>query len=262
MPTPFEAGEAITRRDRSAAEEAIARGVLYNALALAFRPPEPGTIGRFTAADEVAALADAAGALEKAGGSGMVAAVLELRAEVPSLEELAAEHRRLFGHTLRGAVTPYETEYGNEAVFQQPQELSDLAGIVAAFGLQLRAGARERLDHVSCECEFASFLSCKEAYAIHTGDEEMLAATRGGIRALLRDHLGRFAPTFARQLRRATRVRFYRAMGDLLLACVRYHCARLGICAGPEFLPLRPDPALCAAPLGCGAECEDRGDAL
>jgi len=250
-----------TRAQRApAVEEGICRGVLYSALSLGFGPPDAETVRRFSAADEVAALVDAARILERAGAAEMAGEVAELGAKVPPVEELAAEHRRLFGHTLRGQVTPYETEYGNEALFQQPQELSDLAGIVSAFGLQLRPGLRERLDHVSCECEFASFLSCKEAYAIDAGDDEMLAQTRRGMKALLRDHLGRFAPAFARQLRRATSMDFYRALGNLLLACVRADCARLEVALGPDYLPLRPDPALCPAPLGCGEECTARGD--
>jgi TorA maturation chaperone TorD len=82
-----------------------------------------------------------------------------------SSAHLTALHRRLFGHTVRGEVPAYETEYGDEALFQQPQELSDLGGFMQAFGLKLRPDAHERIDHVSCECEFLAFLGYKEAFA-------------------------------------------------------------------------------------------------
>ena len=51
---------------------------------------------------------------------------------------LASRYRFLFGHTARGEITPYETEYGNEALFQQPQELGDLMGFYRAFGLDMK----------------------------------------------------------------------------------------------------------------------------
>ena len=71
-------------------------------------------------------------------------------------------------HRPRGTITPYETEYGNEALFQQPQELGDLMGFYRAFGLAMKQDRRERADHISCECEFLMFLALKEAYALET----------------------------------------------------------------------------------------------
>ena len=44
-------------------------------------------------------------------------------------------------------VAPYETEYGNEALFQQPQELGDLMGFYHAFGLAMRRPAGARRSH-------------------------------------------------------------------------------------------------------------------
>ena len=52
---------------------------------------------------------------------------------------LASRYRFLFGHTVRGEIPPYETEYGNEALFQQPQELGDLMGFYRAFGLNVQS---------------------------------------------------------------------------------------------------------------------------
>jgi TorA maturation chaperone TorD len=113
---------------------------------------------------------------------------------------LASSYSALFGHSARGAVSPYETEYGNEALFQQPQELSDLMGFYRAFGLTVRLDRHERADHISCECEFLSFLAMKEAYALEHRNSEMLADTLKAQKLFLRDHLGRFLPTFAQQV--------------------------------------------------------------
>ena len=117
----------------------------------------------------------------------------------------------------RGQIPPYETEYGNEALFQQPQELGDLMGFYRA-GLALKPGKHERPDHISCECEFLMFLALKEAYALEQDNQEMLAETRKAEKLFLRDHLGRFLPTFVTQLTREDPSGFYSTLGELACA--------------------------------------------
>jgi TorA maturation chaperone TorD len=226
---------------------------VYAALALGFRPPSGETIERLVDSEAVEALADAARRLPETG-SDLVACVRALRRPI-ALDELAATYRRLFGHTARGEVPPYETEYGAEALFQQPQELGDLSGFAHAFGLVLRSDTHERIDHVSCECELASFFAWKEAYALEAGDREMHAATVRATTLFFRDHLGRFAPVFTRHLVRADADGFYGDLGRLLSGMVSRDCDRLRVSMGSETLGLRPDPAACSAPMGCEASC-------
>jgi putative dimethyl sulfoxide reductase chaperone len=254
MKTRFERATAI----RPEEERALGRGVLYAALSLGFRPPTEETIARLNDREAVAALAEAVARVEEASPSAereLGCRVAALARPERTVAELTASYRRLFGHTARGEVPAYETEYGAEALFQQPQELGDLSGFAQAFGLVLRPDVHERIDHVSCECEFASFLAWKEAYALETGDVEARAATTRATVLFLRDHLGRFAPVFARRLVRADGEGFYATLGQLLLAAVEADCRHLGVAMGAETLGLRPDPAACTAPMGCEASC-------
>jgi DMSO reductase family type II enzyme chaperone len=249
--------EQARAKDREQ-ELALSRGVLYAALSLGFRPPTAETIERLTDREAVGALTEAAlrlQAVSSAAGSDLARRVRAIARANVALDELAAAYLRLFGHTARGEVPAYETEYGAEALFQQPQELGDLSGFAGAFGLALRTDAHERIDHVSCECEFVSFLAWKEAYALEVDDEEMRRATVGATALFLRDHLGRFAPVFARRLARVDGEGFYAALGQFLLVLVETDCRRLGIELGPETLGLRPDPAACSAPMGCETSC-------
>ncbi len=251
MPTPSEQRET---------DIALCRAALYTALALGFRPPTQETRDRLTTPEAAQALAEAARVLDTCRGAcGLAAGAAALAQPNADVEQLAAAHRRLFGHTARGEVPAYETEYGNEALFQQPQELGDLAGFMRAFGLVVRPEAHERIDHVSCECEFLAFLACKEAYAIDTGDAEMCAATRRATVLFLRDHTGRFAPAFARRLARADAGGLYGALGNLLHALVAADGARLHVATGAASLGLRPDPATCAVPMGCEAAADGAG---
>jgi DMSO reductase family type II enzyme chaperone len=233
------------------------RATLYSALALGFRPPSQETVERLLSQEGTEFLARAAAVLDDHPSRDLARRALQLAVRRErSLSSLAASYWRLFGHTARGIVSPYETEYGDEALFQQPQEMGDLAGFYRAFGLILNAAAHERLDHVSCECEFMCFLALKEAYALEHDDSAMLEETRKASRLFLRDHLGRFGPAFARQLARADHGGFYGALGNFCSAFLSYECDRVVVTAGPVELGLRPAtddrvPMAC----GSGTEC-------
>src|SRR5262245_19626866 len=200
----------------SEVDRALCRATVYRALALAFRPPTEELISRIVEPKNNAALTDAAACLDSDRKSDLVAAIEPVaRAGQVGLGVLASCYHALFGHTARGAVTPYETEYGNEALFQQPQELGDLMGFYRAFGLTVRLAEHERADHISCECEFLSFLAMKEFYALEHQDALMLAETRKAEKLFLLDHLGRFLAAFAEQLRRENAAGFYAKLADL-----------------------------------------------
>lgn len=243
--TPTASRPALTDLDR-----ALCRSALWEALALGFRPPTAETLGRLASADGALALADAATVLDQPGGSTLAAAVRPL-AQPGSLDTLTAGYARLFGHTARGAVPPYETEYGPDSVFQPMHEMSDLTAFYRAFGLRLAPDARERPDHASCECEFLAFLARKEAYALARGDQDMAGTTRQTARRFLRDHVGRWMPAFGRTLARQDAGGFYGALGGLCADLVALECARVGVHAGPELLRLRS-----AAPQDLPAACE------
>lgn len=231
---------------------ALSRAVLYSALALGFRPPQEDTITRLCSKEGSAALAEAAALLDPDQESALASACLLLTAH-SSLLTVTASHRRLFGHTARSGVPPYETEYGTEALFQQPQELGDLHGFYNAFGLELNRAEHERADHVSCECEFLAFLALKECYALEHGDAAMLEETRKAERLFLREHLGRFLPAFANKLAREDGGGFYHGLGELARRLIACDCARWSVPLGPGSLSLRPatDDRV---PMACGSD--------
>jgi DMSO reductase family type II enzyme chaperone len=231
---------------------ALARATLYSALALGFRPPTEEITARLGSNDAAAALARAAALLDPTREFGLAAALHSTPHY--SLLNLAEAHRRLFGHTARGAVPPYETEYGNEALFQQPQELGDLMGFYQAFGLAVKSGGHERPDHISCECEFLSFLAMKEAYALEHSDGEMLKETRKAQKLFLKDHLGRFLPTFVQKLGGENASGFYAALAGLGLRCTQESARLKG--ARRSNMVLRPaDDDRVPMACGSGTEC-------
>jgi TorA maturation chaperone TorD len=265
------------RDDVLDADLALARSVLYSTLAVALRPPVPATLGRLR--DPIASLVlrDAAGvvdrrgldaahaetALRRAGGAEEEGAAaptpvlpwveeLLAGAAVLPFAELGRAHGRLFGHTARGQVPPYETEYGQGEVFRQAEELADLGGFYAAFGLELPASRHERADHASVECEFLSFLGVKEGCALAGNDPHTAAAVRHAARLFLKEHLGQFGRAFALALGRAADHPFYRAAASLLFALLTSDCRLLDVPPGSQYLKLRP-AAEPDVPMACGA---------
>ena len=224
---------------------ALCRSALYEALAIGFRPPLPEMMRRLLddhnneALWGIASIIDSVTPAETDSLASLVRKLTECSGPA-SLDSLENRHRRLFGHTAHAKVPPYETEYGEHSLFQQPQQLGDIAGFFAAFGLKLKVSEHERSDHISCECEFLSFLSRKEAYALQQADESMLEATRHGQKLFLRDHLARFAHAFVNLLNREDGQGFYGTLGQLCLAFLKSECDRFRIPLGPELLPLRP----------------------
>lgn len=241
-----------------AVDLALCRATMYSAIALGFGTPSEEVISRLAGSENAAVLADAAVLLDPAPESELVSSVTAAcrAAAKTAKENLLSRHLGLFGHTARGTVPPYETEYGHEALFQQPQELSDLMGFYNAFGLTLRYGQHERPDHISCECEFQSFLALKEAYALEHQDPGMLAETRKAQKLFLRDHLARFVPTFATRLRQHDADGFYGDLARSLLAFVALESRRLDVPLGAMDLSLRPaDDDRVPMACGAGTEC-------
>jgi len=211
----------------------MARGVVWQAVSLGLRRPDELIRARLASRDGLAALGEAAGAIDR-----------ELARRVDALAETGGpssdDHARLFGHTSRGQVPPYETEWGRDDIFLKPHRLSDLMGYLDAFGLRIDPEAHERVDHLGCQAELSGFLAAKQARSLEEGDAEAAAVAGDARRRLLADHLARFAPAFARALARADERGFYGRLGGLLGEIVANECTHAGVEPGDPVLTLRP----------------------
>jgi len=236
---------------------ALCRAALYSTLAIGFQAPTAENLSRLLTEEGKSSLTITADMLYPARQPDLLSLIHDFpNADADCPTAFSSRYRALFGHTASGAVPPYETEYGNEALFQQPQELGDLMGFYHAFGLTLKPGKQERPDHVSCECEFLMFLALKEAYALEHDDGEMLAETRKAEKLFLRDHLARVLPTFAAKLEREDSSGFYARLAQICHRFVAAECARLQIPLGAASLGLRPaDDSRVPMACGSGAEC-------
>ncbi len=243
----------LTEEMAHTTELALARCALYGVLASAFRHPDNPRFRTFAGEEELDALLAALSCMGGTQAHALKCAAQSMSeaARGTSHEARAAAHVRLFGHTARGQVPPYETEYGTGGPFFQPQEMSDIVGFYRAFGLDVDSSKHERLDHISCECEFMCFLCAKEAHALEGGDETTAEEARRTQRLFLRDHMGAFARTFFVNLSRQTTAPWHAAAAEFGTVFVDSECELLGLQLGRRYLTLRPVEEV-AVPMACG----------
>lgn len=210
----------------------LARADAYRLAAAALRDPDGPTAGEL----ELEALLDALGVL------GLEASV-EQRAALARIVDRAAraaEHRRLFGHTVAHGCPPYETEYGRSHVFAQVQELADITAFYAAFGLR-PTPRLERPDHLAVELEFVGLLTLKTALALARGETERARMAREATAHFLADHLGRWLPALVGLAARRSVAPGIAALLGLVETLVAEHARALGVVPdqlGPD--DLRP----------------------
>ncbi len=238
----------------SRVDEALSRAVLYRLASHAFRDPPPSWPAEWDA------IARGAGsALEELGdgpeSDRLCDAFDALAGRALGLEELQTAHARLFGHTLRAAVVPYETEWDPAAgQILQAHLLADLAAFYRAFGLEL-APCGERVDHLSVELSFLQFLAVKEALAAERGQGELADVARDAERRFLAEHIGRWVPGLCRKLAMLDAQGFHGCAAEFLEQLLASESRRLDARAAPVAeLPRESALALEDCCMGCDHE--------
>lgn len=160
-------------------------------------------------------------------------------------EQLESLHVMTYGHTISETFPPHETRYGSSHPFQETQDLADVSAFYGAFGLRVRPGAGERVDHAWLELEFVHFLAVKQLLALERGETEGAERTLEAARGFLKDHIGRWGPVFGEILAKKAPSPLHQAYGALLAALLRADVKRLGVTPGQvsaEPVPIPPEP--------------------
>jgi TorA maturation chaperone TorD len=203
----------------------IALAALWRLLSLGFTPPSSETVAELETLVAGLAEAEPSGDLED-----LRSALCEC-----GVDELAAEFHQLFGGAV--LVPPYEGSYEADPI-RQGRELADVAAFYRAFGAEAHGPAAERPDHVGCELEFLAFLELRRLAAAEEGVEQAAEVDDHVAATFLRDHAGRWLPTFFADVHAASADKpVYRALAALGAAVVNAELERRGIACSP--LPRR-----------------------
>ncbi len=165
---------------------------------------------------------------------------------------LQSEYIKVFGHTISTEFPLYETQYGEAHVFQQSQNLADIAGFYRAFGVEASDQVKERHDHISIELEFMAFLAFKQAYALESDWEDKAEVCREAQEKFLNDHLGRWVPYFTKRLE--TKDGFYQKLARLTEMFLSSEVKTFGVkpVVVESLIPIPSEPE--ASCFSCGLE--------
>lgn len=235
-------------------EEALARCFLYQWFARAWEYPSPEVWQSLLTPQVLDNLKLAVDVLAPGANRSFRLTVHAWLEEVLKASAYTSHHDAYLdavGHAARGSCPINEIEYGDlraDPLFQ-PHRLADLGAFYRAFGLELGADADERQDHLSVELEFMAVLTAQQAQAVgNPGRDEGLKVGLDAQRMFLREHLGRWVPTFSRRLHRAVGDGPLGLLALFLVAFIQEEGERLAVPLGGEDLVLRaadPGAALC-----------------
>jgi len=149
-----------------------------------------------------------------------------------ALKQVQAVYVSVFGHAVSQECPPYEMQYGTEGGIQsQTDVLIQLGGFYETFGFEFpKNRGRERVDHISVELAFMSYLCFREAYGITNGhDEKKIAVVRSTAKKFIRNHIGRWTPLFCIFTSRKAERGLYKDLVDILSLMVHNECALLDV---------------------------------
>jgi TorA maturation chaperone TorD len=180
----------------------------------------------------------------------------------------AAEYMAVFGLLGSQECPPYETDYCPQTLsVYRAQQLADIAGFYAAFGLEPSTRRPEKQDHITLELEFMAWLIAKEQYALSNDITDGVAkaeACRDAQETFFQNHLAWWVPAFAFALRKKTDgledpaertappASFYGSLGHMLAAFISVERALLGVEPPVELAAVRVEDPASVSCEGCG----------
>jgi len=181
-----------------------------------------------------------------------------------TIKQVQGEYIRVFGHAVSMECPPYEMQYGTEGGVQsQTDVLIQLGGFYETFGFELpRKQSKERIDHISNELAFMSYLCFRMAYGIQNGhDERKIGVLLSGMKKFIRNHVGRWMPLFCIFASRKAERGLYKDVVDILSCFIKNEVTLLDVdpikVEEPEYRSLSysmENDLIANAP----AECEPR----
>lgn len=133
--------------------------------------------------------------------------------------ELAVDYVRTFiGYGMDGksAAYPYESAYTTTRRLLMQGARDEVRAIYASAGLDKLSSLKDEDDHVAFELSFMRTMCERTAAAAKAGDEDTVMSLIETQANFLEQHLGLWAPTFAREMRTFAKTDFYQAASLLL----------------------------------------------
>ena len=133
------------------------------------------------------------------------------------VEDIAADHARLFVGPGRVVAPPYESVHRSYEGLLFDEETLAVRAWYRRYGLSAPREGREPDDHMGLELEFLATLLGAALEAIDEDDDHDAAVFAQGARDFLDEHVRQWAPTFFGIVLEQAATHFYRGVAHLAL---------------------------------------------
>lgn len=154
-----------------------------------------------------------------------------------SLTELAVDYVRTFiGHGIDGhsAAYPFESVYTSVKRLMMQDSRDQVLAIYRSEHLEKDDSWNEGEDHIALELEFMKTMANRTADALDAGDEAEAARLVRVQHSFIADHLGKWFPAMARDMRRFAKTDLYQGLADLTEGFLRIDAQFLAETSGSE----------------------------
>ncbi|QPJ65519.1 MAG: hypothetical protein G3M78_08980 [Candidatus Nitrohelix vancouverensis] len=149
-----------------------------------------------------------------------------------TIKQVQSEYINVFGHAVSMECPPYEMQYGTEGGIQsQTDVLIQLGGFYETFGFEMpRNRSKERVDHISNELAFMSYMCFRMAYGVQNDhDERKIGVLQSGMKKFIRNHVGRWLPLFCIFAARKAERGLYRDLVEILALFIKNEVGLLDV---------------------------------
>ena len=138
-----------------------------------------------------------------------------------SMQQMHADHRRLFLGPERVLACPYESVYLNEEHLTFGSQTLAVRQWYRRYEMRAPAPGREPDDHIGLELYFVSHLCLRALDAAESGAAESLAEERKALGEFLSEHLLLWVDEFLDHVDAHAQTHFYRGVGQLTRGIVK-----------------------------------------
>lgn len=145
------------------------------------------------------------------------------------LEDLKSEYTRLFDHTVRIPVAPWESVYLSKDHLLFQEQVLEVRNWYRTFGLELVKIHQEPDDHIGLELAFLAHMANLALQAIENGNQDELDRILDAKRRFLTEHVFRWVPTWCDLMLEYGKTDFYKGVTLVLRGALEELAERLGL---------------------------------
>ena len=145
------------------------------------------------------------------------------------IQDLKAEYTRLFDHTERVPVAPWESVYLSKDHLLFQEQVLEVRNWYRTFGLEIVNLYKEPDDHIGLELAFLAHMANLAVQAIENRNQDEFDRILDAIRRFLTEHVFRWVPTWCALMLEYGKSDFYKGVALVLRGALEELAELLGL---------------------------------